>query len=247
MSTAKRLLGLSDLEITPLGLGAWAMGGSWKFGWGNQPDDDSIAAIHRALELGINWIDTAAVYGLGHSEEVVARALRDWKEERPYVFTKCGMIWDDQGEIDYSLRADSIRRECENSLRRLGVEQIDLYQIHWPADDWPETEEGLGALVQLQKEGKIRWIGACNFSLEELEKSKGIAPLVSLQSPYSLVKPELEEAHLPWCEKESVGVIVYSPMGSGLLTGQMSAERMASLPGRRLAAPEPGIPRAEAE
>jgi len=230
MSTAKRLLGISDLEITPLGLGAWAMGGSWKFGWGNQPDNDSIAAIHRALELGINWIDTAAVYGLGHSEEVVARALRDWKGERPYVFTKCGMIWNDLGEIDYSLRADSIRRECENSLRRLGVEQIDLYQIHWPADEWPETEEGLGALAQLQKEGKIRWIGACNFSLEELEKSEGIAPLVSLQSPYSLVKPELEEAHLPWCEKEGIGVIVYSPMGSGLLTGHMSAERMASLP-----------------
>jgi aryl-alcohol dehydrogenase-like predicted oxidoreductase len=230
MSTNKRFLGKSDLQITPLGLGAWAIGGSWKFGWGAQEDGDSIAAIHRALELGINWIDTAAVYGLGHSEEVVACALRDWPGERPYVFTKCGMIWDEKGEIDYSLRADSIRRECENSLRRLGVEQLDLYQIHWPADEWPETEEGLGALAELQKEGKVRWIGASNFSVEELEKSKPIAPLISLQAPYSLIKPELEEAHLPWCEREEVGVLVYSPMGSGLLTGKMNHARLSELP-----------------
>lgn len=225
-----RKLGNSDLAITPIGFGAWAVGGPWKFGWGAQDDDASIAAIHRALELGINWIDTAAVYGLGHSEEVVARALREWSGPRPYVFTKCGMVWNEKREVGYSLRADSIRRECENSLRRLRVDVIDLYQVHWPADDLSETVEGWKALAELQKEGKVRWIGASNFSVEELDTVSAIAPVTSLQPPYSLVKREIESAQLPWCARHNVGVIVYSPMGSGLLTGAMTRERIARLP-----------------
>lgn len=224
------LLGNSDLSITPIGFGAWAIGGDWKFGWGEQNDSDSIAAIHRALELGINWIDTAAVYGLGHSEEVVARALNDWKGQRPYIFTKCGMIWNDKGEIDYSLRSVSIRQECEASLRRLQVEAIDLYQIHWTADDLAETIEGWETLVALQKEGKIRHIGLCNASVEELQALTKINPITSLQPPYSLLKRDIEPSQLPWCLQENVGVIVYSPMGSGLLTGAMTKERITGLP-----------------
>ncbi len=226
-----RILGNSDLAITPIGFGAWAIGGGdWQFGWGPQDDEKSIAAIHRALELGINWIDTAAVYGLGHSEEIVARALHEWSGPKPYVFTKCGMIWNESREVDYSLREASIRRECEASLRRLGVDTIDLYQIHWPADDLEETQEGWSTLAALQKEGKVRWIGASNFSVEELEAAQRIAPITSLQPPYSLVRRDVEEGQLPWCEKHRVGTIVYSPMESGLLTGAMTRERVASLP-----------------
>lgn len=226
----KRRLGNSDLHITPIGFGAWAAGGDWQFGWGSQDDADSIAAIHRALELGINWIDTAAVYGLGHSEEVVARALKEWKGPPPLVFTKCGMIWDAKGEIGYSLRADSMRRECEASLRRLQTDVIDLYQIHWPADDWPETEEGWRALAELKKAGKVRWIGVSNFSVEELEKAHAIAPITSLQPPYNAIRRDAENGLLPWCQAHGVGVIVYSPMASGLLTGAMTRDRLASLP-----------------
>lgn len=226
-----RILGTSDLAITPIGFGAWAIGGGeWEFGWGAQDDEKSIAAIHRALELGINWIDTAAVYGLGHSEEIVARALRDWSGPRPYVFTKCGMPWNAAREVGYSLREASIRSECEASLRRLGVEAIDLYQIHWPADDLEETEEGWSTLAALQREGKVRWIGVSNFSVEELNAAQRIAPITSLQPPYSLVRRDVERAQLPWCEQHGVGVIVYSPMGSGLLTGAMTRERADSLP-----------------
>lgn len=219
------------MQITPIGFGAWAIGGGeWEFGWGSQDDTDSIRAIHRALKLGINWIDTAAVYGLGHSEEVVARALREWSGPRPYVFTKCGMIWDESRKVDYSLREASIRRECDASLRRLGVDVIDLYQIHWSADDLEETKEGWATLAALQKEGKVRWIGVCNFSVEELEAAQAIAPITSLQPPYSLIRRGIEDAQLPWCEKHNVGVIVYSPMESGLLTGTMTRERAESLP-----------------
>ena len=226
-----RRLGNSDLEITAIGFGAWALGGGeWQFGWGSQEDADSIAAIHRALELGINWIDTAAVYGLGRSEEVVAKALKDWSGPRPYIFTKCGMSWDDQRQVDYSVREASIRRECENSLRRLGVETIDLYQIHWPAEDIGETQEGWGALAKLQQEGKVRWIGASNFSVEELRAAQAIAPVSSLQPPYSLIKRDIEAEILPFCGQEDIGVIVYSPMASGLLTGAMNKERAAKLP-----------------
>jgi len=225
-----KTLGNSDLAITPIGFGAWAIGGDWEFGWGAQDDTQSIAAIHRALELGVNWIDTAAIYGLGHSEEVVARALRDWKGARPYVFTKCGMIWDDKGKVGYSLRAASVRRECEASLRRLKTDVIDLYQVHWTADDLNETVEGWTVLAALQKEGKVRWIGLSNASVEEMQKLQSIARITSLQPPYSLIRRDVESAQLPWCRRERVGVIVYSPMASGLLTGAMTRERIASLP-----------------
>jgi len=221
-------LGNSDLFITPIGFGAWAIGGSgWEFGWGEQDDEASVAAIHRALELGVNWIDTAAVYGMGHSEEVVATALRNWPGQRPYVFTKCGLRWDEQGYVHRSLSPDSIRRECEDSLRRLDVDVIDLYQIHWPTDD---LEEGWSAMAQLQKEGKVRWIGVSNFDVEELRRAQKIAPITSLQPPYSLVRREVEQELLPYCRSDEIGVIVYSPMASGLLTGAMTRERAARLP-----------------
>jgi aryl-alcohol dehydrogenase-like predicted oxidoreductase len=224
-----RKLGNSNLDVTLIGFGAWAVGGgNWAFGWGSQEDSDSIAAIHRALELGMNWIDTAAVYGLGHSEQIVAKALAQWSGRRPYVFTKCGMIWNDERKVDYSLKRRSIRTECENSLRRLAVDVIDLYQIHWPADDLPETEEGWSELAKLQQEGKVRWIGVSNFSLEELRRIQAIALITSLQPPYSLIRREIEAGILPWCKQQNIGVIVYSPMGSGLLTGAMSQKRVAA-------------------
>ncbi len=226
-----RLLGNSDLRITRFGFGAWAVGGGdWQYGWSTQDDADSIAAIHRALDIGINWIDTAAVYGLGHSEEVVAKALADWPGTKPYVFTKCGMVWSDRREVDYSLKADSVRRECESSLRRLKAETIDLYQVHWPTDELSETQEGWATLAALQKEGKVRWIGASNFSREELQAAQLIAPVTSLQPPYSLIRRDIEERILPFCRDQRIGVIAYSPMGSGLLTGAMTRERAASLP-----------------
>jgi aryl-alcohol dehydrogenase-like predicted oxidoreductase len=223
-----RQLGNSDLSITPIGFGAWAIGGSgWEFGWGEQDDKTSVAAIHRALELGLNWIDTAAVYGMGHSEQIVGFALQTWSGVRPYVFTKCGLRWDEHGYVHRSLSANSIRRECEDSLRRLSVEVIDLYQIHWPTDD---LEEGWSALAQLQKEGKVRWIGVSNFGVEELRRAQKIAPIISLQPPYSLVQREVEQEILPYCRSNGIGVIVYSPMASGLLTGARTRERAASLP-----------------
>ena len=221
-------LGNSDLLITPIGFGAWAIGGSgWEFGWGEQDDKASVHAIHRALELGVNWIDTAAVYGMGHSEQVVAFALRTWSGPRPYVFTKCGLRWDEQGYVHRSLYANSIRSECEDSLRRLNVDVIDLYQIHWPTED---LEEGLGAMARLQKEGKIRWIGVSNFDVDEMRRAQAIAPITSLQPPYSLVRREVEREILPYCRSSGLGAIVYSPMASGLLTGAMTRERAASLP-----------------
>ena len=226
----RKLLGNSDLAITPIGFGAWAIGGDWEFGWGAQDDAESIAAIHRALELGINWVDTAPAYGLGHSEETVARALREWKGARPYVFTKCGMLWDDKHNIYYSLRADSVRHECEASLRRLKTDTIDLYQVHWTADDLSETAEGWSALAALQKEGKVRWIGLSNASVDEMQTLQPVARITSLQPPYSVIRRDAESAQLPWCKKENVGVIVYSPMASGLLTGSMTRERIAGLP-----------------
>ena len=220
-------LGNSDLSITPIGFGAWAIGGSgWEFGWGEQDDKQSVAAIHRALELGINWIDTAAVYGMGHSEEVVALALRTWPGRRPYVFTKCGLRWDEQGYVHRSLNAASIRQECEDSLRRLKLDAIDLYQVHWPTE---ELEEGWSAMARLQKEGKVRWIGVSNFDVEEMGRAQAIAPITSLQPPYSLVRREIEHEILPYCRSEELGVIVYSPMASGLLTGAMTRKRVDGL------------------
>jgi aryl-alcohol dehydrogenase-like predicted oxidoreductase len=226
----KKRLGNSDMEITPIGVGAWAMGGGgWKFAWGPQDDKQSIAAIHAALDHGVNWIDTAAVYGLGHSEEVVARALAGYPGARPFVFTKCERVWNDKGEISPSLKADSIRRECENSLRRLRVDVVDLYQIHWP-DPEADIEEGWSTMAKLQQEGKVRWIGVSNFNVQHLDRARKIAPVTSLQPPYSAISPEIEQEILPYCGQHGIGVIVYSPMKSGLLTGKMTRERVAAFP-----------------
>src|SRR5437879_7784420 len=227
-----RTLGNSDMLITPVGYGAWAIGGSgWQFGWGSQDDNDSITAIHRSLELGVNWIDTAAVYGLGHSEEVVARALREWRGPKPYIFTKCGLHWDAVGNIKKVLNRASIRAEVEFSLRRLCVDVIDLYQSHWPPDpDSSELEEGWSTLDDLKREGKVRWIGVSNFNVQQLRRAQAIAPVTSLQPRYSLVHREIEDEILPYCQREDIGVIVYSPMASGLLTGAMTRARAAELP-----------------
>src|SRR6266513_3114886 len=221
-------LGNSDLFITRVGFGAWAIGGSgWEFGWGDQDDKVSIAAIHRTLELGVNWIDTAAVYGLRHSAEVVAAAMKTGPGPRHYVFNKCGLLGDDQGYVRRNVKPESIRRECESSLRRLKVDAVDLYQIHWPTED---LEEGWAEMAELQKEGKVRWIGVSNFDAEQLRQAETVAPITSLQPPYSLIRREIESEILPYCRSNDIGVIVYSPMASGLLTGAMTRERAASLP-----------------
>ena len=225
-----RQFGKTELQITPLGLGTWAIGGgNWEFAWGEQDDKESISTIHRALELGINWVDTAAVYGLGHSEEIVGQALKEYGGERPYVFTKCSQVWNDKREVSHSLKADSIRREAENSLRRLQVEAIDLYQMHWPSPE-ADIEEGWGAMAQLKKEGKVRYIGASNFNVEQMQRAERIAPIDSLQPPYSLIHPDVEKDVLRYCEQQNIGVIVYSPMMSGLLTGTMTSERVQNMP-----------------
>jgi aryl-alcohol dehydrogenase-like predicted oxidoreductase len=222
-------LGNSDLIITPIGFGAWAIGGGgWEFAWGSQDDRDSIAAIREALDAGVNWIDTAAVYGLGRSEGVVARALEGVRD-RPYLFSKCSMVWNEHREIGHSLKADSIRRECEASLRRLRVEAIDLYQIHWPDPD-QDIEEGWATLAALKEEGKVRHIGVSNFNVAQMKRAQAIAPITSLQPRYSLLHREIEAEILPFCARENIGVIAYSPMASGLLTGAMTRERIAGLP-----------------
>jgi len=224
-----RRLGNSDLDITPLGFGAWAIGGGdWAFGWGSQDDRDSITAIREALDLGINWIDTAPVYGLGRSEEVIAKALAGMVE-RPYVFTKCGRVWDEHREIGKRLKAASVRAECEASLRRLKVDRIDLYQIHWPEPD-EDVEEGWAECARLRQEGKIRWIGVSNFSVAQLERAGRIAPVTSLQPPYSMRRRDIETEILPSCAAQGIGVLAYSPMASGLLTGTWTKERHAVLP-----------------
>ncbi len=225
----KKKLGNSDMEITALGVGAWAMGGGgWRFSWGPQDDAQSVGAIKAALDAGMNWIDTAAVYGLGHSEEVVARALEGVRN-RPYVYTKCERVWDKDGNIGGRLKRDSVRRECEASLRRLKVDAIDLYQIHWPDPD-RDIEEGVAAMAELQREGKIRWIGVSNFKLDQLRRAQRVAPLTSVQPPYSLLSRGVERDVLPYCREEGIGVIVYSPMQSGMLTGAMTRERIAAMP-----------------
>lgn len=223
-------LGNSDLQITPVGIGAWAIGGAdWAFGWSAQDDRESIRAIHAALDCGINWIDTAAVYGLGHSEEVVARALREYGGAKPYVFTKCERAWDANRQIVKSLKRDSIRSECEASLLRLGVDQIDLYQIHWP-EPIEDIEEGWGTLVDLQREGKVRWIGLSNFNASQMESVRKLGAITSLQPPYSLIRREVEAETLPYVQNLGIGVIAYSPMGSGMLTGAMTRERVENFP-----------------
>jgi aryl-alcohol dehydrogenase-like predicted oxidoreductase len=221
-------LGTTGLEITRVGLGAWAIGGGgYDWGWGTQEDDESIVAIHHALELGVNWIDTAAQYGFGHSEEVVGRALAGL-DQRPYVFTKGGQPEGPNRTTLQSLRRDSLRRELEGSLERLGLEAIDLYQIHWPVPE--EIEEGWTTFAELKEEGLVRHIGVSNFNVAQLRRAQAIAPVETLQPPYSLVDREAEKEILPFAERERIGVIVYSPMGSGLLTGAMTRERIASLP-----------------
>jgi len=228
-SQSLRTLGNSDLQLTPIGFGAWAIGGgNWEFAWGPQEDSESIAAIHRALDLGVNWIDTAAIYGLGHSEEVVARALKT-TSHKPLVFTKCSMRWQADRSIYRSLTAASLAEELEGSLRRLGVETIDLYQIHWPNPE-TEIEEGWEALARFREQGKIRWIGVSNFSVEQMNRALKIAPITSLQPPYSMLRPVAEQELLPFAQANGIGVINYSPMVSGLLTGKMTAERVAAFP-----------------
>ena len=224
-----RKLGNSDLMITPVGVGAWAIGGGgYAYGWGAQDDLQSIAAIRAALEAGWNWIDTAPVYGLGHSEEVVGRAL-EGVPDRPYLFSKCSMVWDAAGKISNRLKRESLLRECEASLRRLKVDAIDLYQIHWP-NPAEDLEEGWETLMRLKADGKIRWGGVCNFDVARLKRVSPLGAVTSLQPPYSIISPEVETALLPHCLAENIGVIVYSPMKSGLLTGKMTAERIKAMP-----------------
>ena len=222
-------LGNSDLHLTPIGFGAWAIGGgNWDFAWGAQDDSESVEAIHQALDEGINWIDTAAIYGLGHSEEIVARAI-EGMAEKPFIFTKCSMRWDAERKIYRSLKAASIAEELDNSLKRLKLETIDLYQIHWPNPE-DEIEEGWEELARLQKQGKIRWIGVSNFNVAQMKRAQAIAPITSLQPPYSILRPAVEQEILPFCKESGIGVINYSPMVSGLLTGRMSAQRVAAMP-----------------
>ena len=228
-ATNLRILGNSDLQLTAIGFGAWAIGGgNWEFAWGPQDDNESIAAIHRALDLGVNWIDTAAIYGLGHSEEIVGKALKS-TGRKPMVFTKCSMRWHADRTIYRSLKADSLAEELENSLRRLGVDTIDLYQIHWP-DPADQIEEGWEALARFREQGKVRHIGVSNFSVEQMKRAQKIAPITSLQPPYSMLRRSIEAEILPFAQENHVGVINYSPMLSGLLTGSMTAERAGSLP-----------------
>src|SRR5262245_18803124 len=265
-----RKVGNSDLSITAIGFGAWAIGGGgWAFAWGSQDDNDSIATIREAIDLGINWIDTAAVYGLGHSEEVVAKALegvakrrcvltkcaRVWNEnrrmgtlhvadstraegeakareveaKRPFVYTKCARVWNENRQIGKSLKPASIRAECEASLKRLKVDVIDLYQMHWPEPD-EDIEEGWQTMVKLKEEGKVRWIGVSNFDAAQMTRVAKFGPITSLQPPYSMIRPEVEASILPHCLANNIGVIVYSPMASGLLTGKMTRERIAAMP-----------------
>jgi len=224
-------LGNSDMLITQLGVGTWAIGGlGYQYSWGPQDDQDSIEAIHKALDFGVNWIDTAPGYGKGHSEEIVAQAVKGWSGSKPYIFTKCGLRWDEEGNISKNLTAQSIQQECEDSLRRLQVEAIDLMQIHWPTDDLADIDEAWSRLARLQKEGKIRWLGVSNFDVDQMQRAQAIAPITSLQPPYSLIRREIEAKILPYCLQEKIGAIVYSPMYCGLLSGAMTRERIQNLP-----------------
>ena len=229
MQTVK--FGRTEMEVTPIGFGAWAIGGGgWAAAWGPQDDEEAVGAIRRAVELGVNWVDTAAVYGLGHSEALVARALKGVSDaERPCVFTKCSLVWDDEGGISNVLEKDSVKRECEESLRRLQTDVIDLYQIHWPNPD-EDIEEGWEAMAELKDEGKVRHIGVSNFDVSQMERVGEIAPVETLQPPYSMLNRGVEEEILPYCREHDIGVIVYSPMRSGLLTGKMTPERVQNLP-----------------
>ncbi len=252
MTLTKRALGTTGLEITTVGFGAWAIGGGgWAFSWGPQDDDASVAAMHHAVELGINWIDTAAVYGLGHSEEVVGRFLREiGPNDRPLVFTKCGLQWDDKDPMKQAarvLKPESIRKECEASLRRLGVERIDLYQFHWPDEAGTPVEESWGAMAGLIEEGKVRAGGVSNFSVELLERCEAVRHVDSLQPPFSLIRRDAGSNGIPWCAKHNTGVICYSPMQSGILTDRFDGTRVKSMADDdwRKRAPEFQSPRLE--
>jgi aryl-alcohol dehydrogenase-like predicted oxidoreductase len=229
-----RALGTTGMTITRVGFGAWAIGGGgWSFAWGSQDDDESMAAMRHAIECGVNWIDTAAVYGLGHSEELVGRLLRDYaQDDRPYVFTKCGLVWDEQNRLKQALRIGepaSLRHEVEQSLARLGVERIDLYQMHWPAEDGTPVEVYWQTLLDLKREGKVRAIGLSNHYLDRLEIAERLGHVDTLQPPFSPIRRDVLAAELPWCAAQGTGVIVYSPMQSGLLTGTFTEARAAAL------------------
>lgn len=225
----KRRFGNTGMNITPIGFGSWAIGGAgWSHGWGPQDDNRAVEAVERAVELGINWIDTAAVYGLGHSEELIGKALAGLKN-KPLVFTKCSLVWNDNRRIGNSLKADSIRRECEASLRRLNVDAIDLYQVHWPHPEH-DIEEGWRTMAELKEEGLVRHIGVSNFNVEQMQRAHAIAPVESLQPPYSMLRRAIETDILPFCLEQNIGVIVYSPMLSGMLSGAMTRERALNLP-----------------
>ena len=223
----KRKLGQTDLELTTVGLGTWAMGGPWQFGWGPQDDDEAVAAIREALETGINWIDTAPIYGLGHSEELVAKALKHVKD-KPIIATKCGILWNNKREKITYLKRDSIRNECHNSLRRLKVDVIDLYQMHWP-DPEEDIEEAFEEMARLAEEGKVRYLGVSNYNIEQIERIRKIYPVSSLQPPYSMLHHEVEDELLDYCAQNNIGVVVYSPIQRGLLTGKFNEERLANL------------------
>ena len=230
----KRQLGTTGMNITRVGFGAWAIGGGgWSFAWGAQDDDESLAAMRHAVERGVNWIDTAAVYGLGHSEELVGRLLRDYStSDRPFVFTKCGLVWDESDPMKQSARIgqpESLKREVEQSLKRLGVEQIDLYQMHWPAEDGTPTEVYWQTLLDMKAEGKVRAVGLSNHKLDRLEIAERIGHVDTLQPPFSAIRRDIVDAELPWCRAHHTGVIVYSPMQSGLLTGAFTEARAAAL------------------
>lgn len=235
MDLPKRTLGLSSFEITTVGLGTWAIGGGdWAFAWGSQDDAQSLRAMRYAVELGINWIDTAAVYGLGHSEEVVGKFLHELSpSERPLVFTKCGVVWDDAKRMEPGkriLKPESIRRECEASLHRLGVERIDLYQFHWPDESGTRIEDSWATMSQLISEGKVHVGGVCNFDAALMQRCEPIHHVDSLQPPFSLIHRQIAEKEIPWCAQHKTGVICYSPMQSGLLTESFSADRVAKMP-----------------
>jgi len=225
-----RKLGRSDLHLTPVGLGTWAMGGGdWKFGWGPQDDAQSIRTIHEALDLGVNWLDTAPVYGLGHCEDIVGRALKELKGRRPILSTMCERCWDEERQIIPRLKRASIRREIEDSLRRLGVDAIDMYQIHWP-QPVEDIEEGWSAIAELVKEGKVRWAGVSNFNVAQLKRIQPIHPVAFLQPPYSLLNRGIESELIPYCEAHDIGLIPYSPMQKGLLSGKVTQAWVDALP-----------------
>ncbi len=232
---AQNILGNAELKITPIGMGTWAIGGDWALGWGPQDDSDSIAAIRRGVDAGINWIDTAPIYGFGHAEQIVGKALKDLGgKNRPFIFTKCGLVWDDEKNIAHSLKVDSIKKEVESSLQRMQVDVLDLCQIHWPSfppgSPDPDLEQAWSTLSDLVAQGKIRYIGVSNFSVSQIKRVQKIAPVTSLQPPYSMLMRQVEKEVLPFCEDQGIGVIGYSPLHNGLLSGKMTRERIEALP-----------------